>query len=454
VGLFVGEHLIMPAVVVSAIIAVACLVHLASGHYRISAVRDRWLLWFVAFMLVGWLSLMVSPYLNGAFTKGITQIVGVSMMLLTTLAFLNEIERRPALFSSYVRLCVRLLAILAAVGVVQSFVENVLRAPSFFDFSFFNQYAGGMIWKNPGRIGPLWRAAAIQGEPSYFVVVLGVAAGPALVRLGVLGQRYRRAISSVVSRWAAVMIVLGLTVALSLLGYVLLFSTIVSLRLVSRRVGWKTIVDGSVSGLVLIASLFLIVSVLTPAFMTKVASLNLIFSSDSEGFAHLQESALVMAQNRLVVEHNLAENPLLGAGLGAHPVAFEQLSPGSWLLPQDVAALQENKDDAASLLFRLLSETGLLGTSLYVAGLLAVALRARRSILVSTDSRAAARGLSPSPRSVALSAGMIASLVGCGVANFARVGSYYPPPLWISLALVACVPRLLSPCAAESPASF
>ena len=58
---------------------------------------------------------------------------------------------------------------------------------------------------------------------------------------------------------------------------------------------------------------------------------------------------------------NFSNNFLFGSGLGSHPVAFEKYS-----ITRDirVANVSQNSLDASSMLFRLISETGLYGTAL------------------------------------------------------------------------------------------
>jgi len=92
-----------------------------------------------------------------------------------------------------------------------------------------------------------------------------------------------------------------------------------------------------------------------------------------------------------------------------------------------------NAVDAGGLLFRLLSETGYLGTLLFFGGVVAVVGRARRHILDSAPARADARPLA---------IGITASLIGVVCVFSVRWANYYDLELWLLLALSACVPIL------------
>lgn len=439
-GVYAGGKLVVPGVVFAAIISIGCLGHLLSGKYRIIGVRERWPLWFVAFMIGGLVSTLVSPYAVSALPRGLTQLVGITIMMLACVALLNEVQCAPRLLEKYIKLCVLILGVIAISAIAESFVENVLQRPELIDLEFLNEYAGGIVWRRQDVMGPVMRASSLAEEPAHFVIILGVGTGPALMRLGLLGRSYQRAIARVIPQWAAVAILLGFVVALSLVGYFLLASIAVSLWLVSHRLGWKTITGAVVSAVVMLGILYVAVVSEVPELIEKVATLMVVVSPDTR-FAWGQESAFDLALNVSVMQHNLTQSPLFGAGLGAHPVTYEEIEPGAGRVPLMEFEKQLNKEDANSLLVRLLSESGMLGTVLYIGGLLAVVMRARRAILHSLEGYGSTA--SPDLCLVALAIGTTASLAGESLSFLARQGVYYGLPLWIPLALVACVPYRL-----------
>ncbi|MBO0320977.1 O-antigen ligase family protein [Muricauda sp. CAU 1633] len=77
-------------------------------------------------------------------------------------------------------------------------------------------------------------------------------------------------------------------------------------------------------------------------------------------------STYALYSNYSIVKHSMSENPLFGAGLGQYPFIYdktiEEVVPKSTYREN----FRLNREDANSLLFRLLAETGLLGSILFV----------------------------------------------------------------------------------------
>lgn len=430
-GVYVGGKLILPGVILAVVIALGCLGRLLSRRYLLIGISDHWPLWFLGFLTVGTLSTLISPYADAAFPRAFMQVVGIGAMLLMCMATRNELHARPARFQQYVRIAAVILGVFGFSAVAQSFVENVLQGPRL-DLTFLNHYAGGPVWRDPGHMGVLLRrAASITEEPAALAIILGVAAGPALMRLGVAGRNSKRAIYGVVPQWAAVGIVGGFLVALSLVGYLLLALIAGSLWLAGREIRAATAVSAAFAGAGVLGAVYIGADVIVPELLAKASTVEVIVSPDTQ-FSEGQQSALVLALNLSVMERNVARNPVFGAGLGAHPVSYEELEPGVGRVPRWMLIQPLNTEDAGSLLMRLLSETGLLGTLLYVGGLLTLIVRARREILRAR----------PSPLSACCIA-MTASLTGEMIIFLLRGGLYYALPLWIPAALVSCVPSLL-----------
>jgi hypothetical protein len=106
-------------------------------------------------------------------------------------------------------------------------------------------------------------------------------------------------------------------------------------------------------------------------------------------------------------------------------------------LPADIVTVGMNKEDAASLLIRLLSESGILGTVAFITGWILAVTRARRVILASISARMAPNVF------LSLAIGVTASMISVGIACMARAPQYYAPWLWLPMALTASVPELL-----------
>ncbi len=66
-------------------------------------------------------------------------------------------------------------------------------------------------------------------------MVLGVGAGVALIRLGIRGREHRAAVEDLIPAWAAISILLGFLVTVSLIDFALLLVVTASLWMVSQN---------------------------------------------------------------------------------------------------------------------------------------------------------------------------------------------------------------------------
>ncbi|HLI79668.1 MAG TPA: hypothetical protein VKV03_06775 [Candidatus Binataceae bacterium] len=437
-GRVVAGSLVTPADVVAVVVALMTLERLATGRYRVSANLDPPIIVFATFLFIGAMSVVLSNDSHQIFIKGFVQVGGIAIMLLACIATANEIARRPVLFASYIRLCTIILAIVALIGVVQFVFANALSHPEILDFSFLNRWAGGNVWYNRGSLDGIVRANSILQEPSALGMVLGTIAGVALIRFGVAGVARRDAIRSVIPGWSAILIVAGFVVTVSLIDFFLLLVVSVSIWMVSRTSSASvfaglfgaTIVIGGVAYSAIASTL--------PDLNAKIAAMSSLASDDLRVERAEDLSAIALAVNVAVMRANLARAPMIGAGLGAHPITYDRENPGLGRLPADIMTVGLNKEDAASLLIRLLSESGMLGAAAFIMGWVVAVVRARRAILASINA-----GVTPNAFS-SLAIGITASTVGIGVACMIRAPQYYAPWFWLPMALTVSVPELIA----------
>lgn len=450
-GVFVEGKLVSLGQVVTTMVAAGAVLQLLLLRYKVGRKTDGWILGVLLLLGVGAVSILFSPYGERAAAKGVIQLAGITIAALTALAIRSEVRRDPEFFPFLIRLSSVVLGLLGFVGVVQFVYFNAFGSESFLNFSFMNEIAGGSVWRDPGKVGALYRANSIFAEPAHFTRYLGLACGVALIRMGLLGKRYQRSISKAVPLWSSWCIIAGYVVSLSLLGYALLALIGLASWGVSHNLGARSMSRGAAYLLLSAGVVYSIGMLAGPEFEQKVSTLNLILASDNEdagksSYSTVQASALAVAVNYEVMKANVESDPILGVGLGGHPVAYREKAPPYALAIEDITGL--NADDAASLLFRLLSETGILGTAAYIAMVAFVALRARAAIL-----RRAGRFSGPGDpvvAAVALSIGVTGSLISVFAIYLARAGQYYELPLWLLLSLAICVPQLLRADAAPS----
>jgi hypothetical protein len=437
-GRVVGGSLITPADVIASVIATITLARLAAGHYRIRWNLGNPIVIFALFLVAGAMSVILSRDSSSIAAKGFVQVGGVSIMLLACVALANEVGRRPVLFAGYIRLCTIVLATISLIGVVQFVCANAAGRPEMLSFSFLNRWSGGNVWYNRGSLDGIVRANSILQEPSALGMVLGVGAGVALIRLGIRGREHRAAVEDLIPAWAAISILLGFLVTVSLIDFALLLVVTASLWMVSQNIRPSTVAAWAlVTSLLAIAAYGALAATL-PELGEKLSAMGSITSDDIRVKRAEDLSAIALAVNLSVMRANLARDPILGAGLGAHPVTYDRENPGLGRLPADIVTIGMNKEDAARLLIRLLSESGLLGTCVFVAGWIVAIARARRCILAS-----AAWNQNPNTFFI-LATGVTASMAGIGVACLARAPQYYAPWFWLPMALTASVPDMLA----------
>lgn len=436
-GRVVGGSLLTPADLVGGVIATLTLERLATGRYRLYVSLGQPIVIFAIFLLVGVASIVFSPDSPQIVSKGLVQVGGISIMLLACVATMNEVKQRPALFVGYVRLCVIVLSVVALIGVAQFFFSNAFGHSEILDFSFLNQWSGGNVWYNHGSLDGIIRANSIMQEPSALGMVLGTAAGVALIRLGLRGRAQREAIRDLVPVWSALSILAGFVVTVSLIDFFLLLLIGASLWMMSRTISAGAVAMLFVTILVIGGVSYAAVASALPNLAEKLVSMGSITSDDIQIKRTEDLSAIALAVNLAVMRSNLANDPILGSGLGAHPVTYDRENPGLGRLPAEIVTLGLNKEDAASLLVRLLSESGFLGTAVFTLAWLFSVLRARHFILTSL------RACVPPDAFVTLAIGVTASMAGIGIACMARAPQYYAPWFWLPMALTVSVPEML-----------
>lgn len=444
-GGYIEGHFISPAQVIIVIVAAVALHRvLTDGSWGGWAQRHIWAYPFGLFILSGMLSTALSPYLSNVFSKAFFQIAGIGIVVLSGMAIVEELRRRPMFLVALARCLSATLGVAAVIGILQFLDFNGFGNTGFLDFSYMNDfYAGGIVWKYPGELGGVSRINSIFGEPAQMARYLGVCTGIALLRLRVLGKRHADALRDVIPAWSACAVLVAGLLSLSVLAYAFLVITLVSLLLVSRR---GSFLKTALMAVILTGTLITLVQLLSPELSEKAFTIEEVFSAgpdviDEAGYESSKLSALSIRVNYEVMKMNLERSPMFGIGLGGHPTSYRRGAPTAEGVYEDLEAL--NSEDAASLWVRLLSETGILGMCLYVLGMLAILLASRRALLLCGDDLAKKAEPSMGVRH-AISIGVAGSCVGeCAIYLF-RQGQYYELPLWISLVLTAAIPYVLA----------
>ena len=445
-SVFIGGHRVEFSLLLASLLALTWVIGFLTLKIGVSR-DDKWSVLFWLFVASMAASLLASVYLSEAYVLGGIQIVGMVAVLLASMYISRSVVRRPAAFAFYVKVLTLTMIFIAAVGAWQFFAFNVLHTGFMADFSWINDLVGPgakeQVWSTPGSTGPLKRANSVIKEPAFFAQTLGMVGGIALLRLGVMGKALSRPLATVIPRWGALLVLAGFVLAISINGFVLLALTVAALAAVTYRFDLRSLPRLALVGAGTIALGLLLTLGFGEAFTKRLDAIPLVLSAATGDASapptRADISVLSLAVNVSVALDNLQDYPLLGVGPGGHPPSYDAQVPGWVSAMPDLLGLQHL--DGGALLIRLLSETGLIGTVLFLSGWLVVVLRARRAI-----QRALAfhrEGFSRPSLALAISVGVTASCVALVIAYLFRMAIYYDPPIWVLIALTAAIPPLL-----------
>lgn len=437
VGIFIDQKFISHSHILAVMIAILGLLNMAKPQYKGKRTETSWSTPFILFLVISVIGLIVSPFGIAILEKGLIQIIGITVMLIMVFSIVHEIRKQPRFFITAARLAMISLGIFASIGIVQFILWNLTPWSFLINFSFLNDLAGGIVWRDTSHTGGIYRANSLTSEPSHFVRYLGFGLGIAFIRVGMFGNQYKQYISTVFPLWSAWAIIIGTILSVSILGWGLMLIIAIMLFLLLGKLSARQLIMGIVTITVLGILLIYIAMQTEGIFFEKLQSLSFLFVDESIVLSkniHSQDlSALVINYNYIVAKENFISQPLFGGGLGSHSLAAVVFLP-SYVYLFNIPIL--NTEDAASLLLRLISETGLLGLCLFMGGIIWIIMRARQVIKKKMNAGSLDDVL-------VVSIGILASGVGVFSLYFGRTGHYYDPVFWVLIAMVVAIPMVL-----------
>ncbi|MEW6073246.1 MAG: hypothetical protein AB1726_11740, partial [Planctomycetota bacterium] len=391
----VGGHAVEPAWVLAAGIALLYFLERLARPDRAPPRGTGWALAVLLFVGLGLFALAWSPYATrAAGAKGAIQAAGILCALGTALAVVRCVEGRPERFARLVRLLVVVLFWVAAIGLAQFVLFNVLRLPAGGEFEFLNSITGNpKAWRYPGQLGGIVRVNSIAAEPAHLAQYLATVSGLVWLRLGALGRSRAEEVRAYVSRGEAAAILLCAVLTLSLVGWGAFLVALVALVVFSRRISLGRALPAAVAVAVAAGAALLWIGRTERALGVKLATIPTVLAAAGDVGDTVDTpaiSAIAVLGNRVVTAANLERRPLVGIGLGAHPESFAAVAP-QW---EGISA-KLNAEDASGLLLRLLSETGVVGATLFVGVWALVLVRARRRVLSARVASAGAPSVPP-----------------------------------------------------------
>ena len=436
VGVIIGmsyvstSHLICFAI--SAILALSIM----ARKLTIKKWFTRWSTPFIAFISFNLVGLLLSPYGSQIYNKGIVQILGITGMVSMGYVLIISIDKNPDLLLKIVKFGSYAIGFLAIIGIAQFIIWNFTPNKTILTFNFLNNVSGGNVWQSPGKTGPLFRINSFAVEPSHFCRYLGFSLGWAFLRLGVYGNTVRAYMKNIMPLWVAISVIIAFLLSFSLIGYLQFIFVMITLMFFVKKGKKLTRNNVIIIGL---SFLFLsIVAIITGgSLLTKLRTVLVIFSANRDIIqGSLYWSASAIAINMLVAVKSFLSSPLLGSGLGSHPISYSIYAPAHDLY--NLSKFDLNKDDAASLFLRLFSETGIIGTILFVGGIFWLLFRARRAI-----NQCISLKINHGVTTIILSIGIISSAVGLIMIYLIRSGQYFDPIFWLVISLTASIPLQL-----------
>lgn len=251
----------------------------------------------------------------------------------------NDINK---LFCIYLRLAF----IIAMIGIFQE-LSFLIGFKYGYDYSYFIPKFGF-----GGTALGMLRVSSILSEPSHF----GTAMVPAMFVsvLNIIKREY-----NFISRKASFLIIISILLSFSLVSYLGIVIALVLIMFNYKKV--RLIVTCAIMLFVFIRSVYLYM----PDIRMRVDDTVSVITGDAPiGKGNL--STFTFCSNAMVAYKSFLNNPLFGSGLGSHPISYNRYIDQfirsdvlhSYTIPLCV-------EDAGSLFFRLMSETGLLGIFLF-----------------------------------------------------------------------------------------
>lgn len=224
-----------------------------------------------------------------------------------------------------------------------------------YQIGFYNGYDFRWILNKwsfaPGGIFGI-RINSILAEPTYLATTLAPAFFVSIFNL-------TRKKSIFIGKTGSIIISVVFILSFSALGQMGIFLTI-SFLLVNF-------------GLVRYFIFFLVIGIITfnvlynnvKDFRDRYESIIILYTYGPSSFklGETHGSSFILYNNSIVTKENLKSNFIFGTGIGSHPIAFEKYNISNSI---KTAGFDNNSSDASSMLLRLLSETGLFGTILFL----------------------------------------------------------------------------------------
>jgi abequosyltransferase len=308
-------------------------------RYRSVAVNAKFLILLMIFTVTSFVNVYLG---NDTFFLVAKQVLGI---LVTGAAYYLLVIINNYDINKLFKIYLRIALVIAAIGIFQE-ISYVLKFRIGYDYNWM-----WMIRKwtvvSADKIG-LLRVNSIFYEPSHFAVSMAPAFFASFFYF------LTRNNGRLISKLGSLVIISSYILTFSLVAYIAIF---ISIILVTRFKGLRYLI---VTLIIMPISAFG-AYILLPDIRMRINDAIAFFSHPSVNPAtHMSVYSIV--SNTFIAFKSFMVNPILGLGLGSHPVSYDKflsigVSNGFMLNNYP----EVSKGDAGGLLLRLFSETGLLG---------------------------------------------------------------------------------------------
>lgn len=234
--------------------------------------------------------------------------------------------------------------IVTIIGLIQLISYQVGFRPGYNYLWIFNKW-------NPSYGGLGVRMSSVLSEPAYFAAVIAPAFFVAVYNI------IRRE-TLFINKFQSYLIMIIYPMTFSSLGILAIFFTIIFMLLNMGFIRYSFI---------FIPLLVVIIDYSyknVPEFRDRWDGTIEIYTTDNIYSYDIHGSSFVLYNNSHVAWENFKKHPLMGTGLGSHPIAFDKYTLTN---VEGAVQIDFNKMDANSMLLRLMSETGLYGLIMMVS---------------------------------------------------------------------------------------
>ena len=207
-------------------------------------------------------------------------------------------------------------------------------------------------WLVKGQLAPansVFRASTIFQEPSECALIL---LPMAFMAMYLFGGKSKQELALFISKKEAIIILLGYVATFSSAGYIGIFIGVIFIWLEYKHNPKQIII------FILGIAAFMIAYTKIGDFNERINDTLALISDDSQSLATANISSQTIIINLKIALKSFADSCGLGGGIGSHPISYERFIKD---LPVSNVVFFFNKEDANSLLLRIISELGLLG---------------------------------------------------------------------------------------------